>query len=139
MTTRDWLWRAYRHGARFAPTPAVTVLVVSATTRSNVYSPRQFREHAAIAKAMREEPDVREQRLVRAWQNPRPTHLRAYRARDLWRALGMRTIGRVAVSLGIDPEPVYCYHRFPRKWGFLPRRGGVIAELYRRRGLAKPP
>lgn len=137
--TRDWLWRAHRQNARFAPTPAVTVLVVSSTTRANVYSERQFHEHAAIAKAMREERDFRERRIVAAWQTRRPTHLRAYRARDLWRALGMRALGRVAMSLGIDPEAVYCYHRFPRKWGFLPRRGAVIAELYRRRGLAKRP
>jgi glycosyltransferase involved in cell wall biosynthesis len=137
--TRDWLWRAYRQGATMVPTPAVTVVVVSATTRRNVYRERQFHEHAAIAHAMREEPDFRERCLVRAWQNPRPTHLRSYGAGDLWRALGMRAAGRVALALGVDPEAVYCYHRFPRKWGILPARGAVIAELYRRRGLAKRP
>ena len=137
--TRDWLWRAYRQGVTMAPTPAVTVIVVSATTRRNVYPERQFHEHAAIAHAMRQEPDFRERCLVRAWQHPRPTHLRSYGARHLWRALGMRAAGRVALALGIDPEAVYCYHRFPRKWGILPARGAVIAELYRRRGLAKRP
>jgi glycosyltransferase involved in cell wall biosynthesis len=137
--TRDWLWRAYRQSVSMVPTPAVTVIVVSATTRRNVYPERQFREHEAIARAMREEPDFRERCLVRAWQNSRPTHLRSYGARHLWRALGMRAAGRVALALGIDPEAVYCYHRFPRKWGILPARGAVIAELYRRRGLAKRP
>ena len=43
--TRDWLWRAYKSGAEFAASPAVTVLVVSATTRRNVYAERQWREH----------------------------------------------------------------------------------------------
>jgi len=137
--TRDWLWRAYRQGVTMVPTPAVTVVVVSATTRRNVYRERQSHEHAAISRAIREDPGFRERCLVHAWQHPRPTHLRSYGAGDLWRALAMRAAGRVAIALGIDPEAVYCYHRFPRKWGILPARGAVIAELYRRRGLAKRP
>ena len=51
--TREWLWRAYRHGVTMVPTPAVTVVVVSATTRRNVYAERQCHEHAAISRAMR--------------------------------------------------------------------------------------
>jgi glycosyltransferase involved in cell wall biosynthesis len=97
--TRDWLWRAYRQGVSMVPTPAVTVIVVLPTTRRNVYPERQFHEHEAIARAMREGPDFPERCLVRAWQNPRPTHLRSYGARHLWRALGMRAAGRVAPAV----------------------------------------
>ena len=133
--TRDWLWRARKVGATFVATPAVTALVISATTRRNVYSERQWREHAAVWRAMCEEPAYREQRLTDAWLNPQPTHLRIFSARVLFRALLQRGIGRLAQTFGIDPEIVYCYYKFPRRWGFLPERGAVIRELYRRRGL----
>ena len=114
----------------------MTALVISATTRRNVYSERQWREHAAVWRAMCEEPGYREQRLTDAWLHPQPTHLRIFRARLLLRALLQRGIGRLAQTIGIDPEIVYCYYKFPRRWGFLPERGAVIRELYRRRGLA---
>src|SRR4029450_5285270 len=45
--TRDWLWRAYRSGARLVAVNVVTVLVVSSTTRRNTYSGRQSHEAAA--------------------------------------------------------------------------------------------
>ena len=43
--------------------------------------------------------------------------------------------GQLYRLLGGDPVTLYCYYRFPRKWGFVPKRGALIAELYRRRGL----
>ncbi len=133
--TRDWLWRARRANAKFVPTRAVTVLVISSTLRRNVYSERQWREHDAVWRAMLAEPEFRERRLVDALLHPAPTHLRAYRPRVLLRALAMRSLGRAAQALGIDPEAVYCYHKFPKRWGVVPTRGAVIRELYRRRGL----
>ena len=137
--TRDWLWRAYRNGASFAATPAVTVLVVSATTRRNVYAERQWREHEAVWQAMRDDPGFRERRVTEAWLHPRPTHLKIFGFGILLRALVQRAIGRLAQALRIDPEVVYCYYKFPRRWGFLPERGAVIRELYRRRGLVETP
>ena len=137
--TRDWLWRAYRGGASFAVTPAVTVLVISATTRRNVYADRQWREHETVWRAMRDDPSFRERRITEAWLHPRPTHLKIFRFRLLLRAFVQRASGRVAQALRVDPEVLYCYYKFPRRWGFLPERGAVIRELYRRRGLADAP
>ncbi len=97
--TRDWLWRAYRNGASFAATPAVTVLVVSATTRRNVYAERQWREHEAVWQAMREDPGFRERRVTEAWLHPRPTHLKIFGFGILLRALVQRAIGRLAQAL----------------------------------------
>jgi glycosyltransferase involved in cell wall biosynthesis len=134
--TRDWIFRAWRAGARMKAVAAATVVVISATTRRNVYSERQWREQDALVREISADPAWRERRLVEAWLHPRPTHLRAYSASLLLRALWMRTLGRVALRFGFDPEAVYCYHRFPKKWGFLPQRGAVIRELYRRRGLS---
>jgi len=137
--TRDWLWRAYKSGATLVATSAVTVVVVSATTRRNVYAERAWREHAALWRAMREDPHFREQRLVDAWQHPKPTHLKMQGFGVLLAALAKRAIGRLAQAIGVDPEIVYCYYKFPRRLGFLPERGAVIRELYRRRGLAEVP
>ena len=133
--TRDWLWRAYRSGASFSATAAVTVLVVSATTRRNVYAERQSHEHEALWRAMCDDSHFREQRMTEAWLHPNPTHLKIFGFGVLLRALAQRGIGRFAQMIGIDPEAVYCYYKFPRRWGFLPARGSVIRELYRRRGL----
>ena len=135
--TRDWIYRAWRGGAKIVAVPAVTMVVVSATTRRNVYSERQWREQDALAREIAADPGWREKKLVESWIHPRPTHLRVYDTGLLARALGMRLLGRAALSAGIDPETVYCYHRFPKRWGFWPQRGAVIRELYRRRGL--PP
>jgi glycosyltransferase involved in cell wall biosynthesis len=134
--TRDWIHRAWRLGAKLAAVPAATVVVISATTRRNVYAERQWREQAELSREIAADPAWRERKLTEAWVHPRPTHLRAFDSRVLVKALWMRWLGLVGRTLGIDPEAVYCYHRFPRKWGFLPRRGAVIRELYRRRGLA---
>lgn len=135
--TRNWLWRAYKQGATLVATPAVTVLVVSATTRRNVYAERQWREHAELWDAMRADPCFREKRVTEAWLHPTPTHLKIFDFAVLFRAIAQRAVGRIAQALGVDPEVVYCYYKFPRRWGFLPERGAVIRELNRRRGLAE--
>jgi glycosyltransferase involved in cell wall biosynthesis len=134
--TRDWIHRAWRQGAKLAALPAATLVVISATTRRNVYAERQWREQAELWRQITTDPDWRERKLTEAWVHDRPTHLRCYDSGILLRALWMRWLGRAAAACGVDPEAIYCYHRFPRRWGFLPRRGAVIRELYRRRGLA---
>lgn len=134
--TRHWLIRAWRAGARLAAVPAATVVVISATTRRNTYRDRPEREHAAVWAAMTGDPGFREACLVDAWMHPRQTHLRALAPRVLLRALAMRAGGRLAQWCGVDPEALYCYAKFPRRYGILPVRGSVIAELYRRRGLS---
>jgi len=133
--TREWLWRAHSAGARFVPTHAATVVIISSTVRRNVYAQRQWLEHDAVWRAMTGEPGFRERLLVDAWFHPAPTHLRAFGARLLLRALAMRWVGRAAQMLNVDPESVYCYYKFPKRWGIVPTRGAVIRELNRRRGL----
>lgn len=133
--TRDWLWRAWRAGAKLVPTHVASVVVISATTRRNVYAQRQWHEHAKVAAMMASDREFREHRLTDALRHTRPTHLRALKLRVLLQAAAMRAIGRVALAVGVDPERVYCWWKFPKKWGFLQARGAVIAELYRRRGL----
>jgi glycosyltransferase involved in cell wall biosynthesis len=135
--TREWLWRAHRMGARTAAVEAVTVIVISSTTRRNVYSERQWHEHAKVHAAMTGDPEFREKCLCEAWTHAKPSHLRSYSVGWLLRAAILRIQGRLFQLLGGDPMSLYCYYRFPRKWGFIPKRGALIAELYRRRGLPK--
>ena len=80
---------------------------------------------------------TREKRVTEAWLHPTPTHLKIFDFAVLFRAIAQRAVGRIAQALGVDPEVVYCYYKFPRRWGFLPERGAVIRELNRRRGLAE--
>jgi glycosyltransferase involved in cell wall biosynthesis len=134
--TREWLWRAHLAGASLRAVTAATVVVISATTRRNVYVDLPFAEQQRAFEEIAGDPGFRERKLLEAWVNPRPTHLRAYPSRLLLRALAMRWIGRLARMFGLDPEAAYCYHKVPKKWGFLPSRGALIRELYRRRGLA---
>ena len=117
--------------------PAITVIVISSTTRRNVYSERQWHEHAAVDAALVGDPHVREKCLIDAWTHGKPTHLRSYAVGSLMRAMVLRAQGHIFCFLGGDPMSLYCYYRFPRKWGFIPTRGALIAELYRRRGLPK--
>ena len=133
--TREWLWRAYRSGARLASVDAITVIVISSTTRRNTYSERQWDEHAAVHAAMTGNPYFREKCLIEAWTHTNPTHLRGYSIGLLLREVVLRLQGRIVQLIGRDPVSLYCYYRIPQKWGFIPKRGAVIAELYRRRGL----
>jgi glycosyltransferase involved in cell wall biosynthesis len=133
--TREWIWRAHRAGAQMLAVDAVTVLVISATTRRNTYSERQWREHAAVHAELTGNPHFRELCLTAAWAHAHPSHVRSYSVGWLLRALVLRLQGRLFQMLGGDPMSLYCYYRFPRKWGFIPTRGATIAELYRRRGL----
>ena len=135
LPTQDWLFRAWKRGARLAHVAAPTVIVITSATRRDTYRDRHEREQQHWFNAMRADPGLRERALVEALSHPQPTHLRMLRAGVLWKALGMRAVARIALALGGEPEAVYFYFNYPRRWGFLPRRGALFPVLYRRRGL----
>ena len=119
----DGRWRfngTFRSGARMGAVSAVTVIVVSSTSRRNAYSQRQWREHAAIHAALTGDPQFRERCLTEAWTHPRPTHLRGHSLLSLLRVAVLRMQGRIFQYFGGDPMTLCCYYRFPRKWGFIP-------------------
>jgi len=135
LPTQDWLYRAWRRGARFAHVAAPTLIVITSATRQDTYRDRQEHEQRQWSERMRDDPRLRERALVEALLHPRPTHLRMLPAGVLWKALAMRAIAWIALRLGGEPEAVYFYMNYPKRWGFLPYRGAVFPELYRRRGL----
>ena len=135
LPTQDWLFRAWKRGARLAHVAAPTVIVITSATRRDTYRDRHEHEQRHWFDAMRDEPGLRERALVEALSHPAPTHLRMLHGGVLWKALGMRAVARIALALGGEPEAVYFYFNYPRRWGFLPRRGALFPVLYRRRGL----
>ncbi|MEO8674207.1 MAG: glycosyltransferase family 2 protein [Casimicrobiaceae bacterium] len=136
LPTQDWLFRAWKRGARVVHVAAPTLIVITSTTRRDTYRDRHEHEQRHWFDAMRDDPGLRERALVESLSHPQPTHLRMLRGGVLWKALGMRALARIALALGGEPEAVYFYLNYPKRWGFLPRRGAVFAELYRRRGLS---
>ena len=137
VPTQDWLFRAWRRGARILHLSAPTVLVINSAQRRNTYSERQDAEQRHWYGAIRNETGLWERALAAALSHPGPTHLRMLSSRVLAKSMAMRLIARCALALRVEPEAVYFYLTFPKRWGFLPQRGVVIRELYRRRGL--PP
>lgn len=135
LPTQDWLYRAWRRGARLVHVAAPTLIVITSATRRNTYRDRQEHEQRRWFELMRDDPRLRERALVEALSHSRPTHLRMLRAGVLWKALAMRALARIVLPLGGEPEAVYFYFNYPKRWGFLPRRGAVFPDLYRRRGL----
>lgn len=139
IPTQDWLFRAWRAGARIEHVAAATALVLVSAKRPNAYSQRpdheQHRWHGAIAS----DPALRERALAEAFSHPRPTHLRMLPTRRLAGALAMRLVARVALALNVEPEAVYFWARLGRRRGLLPRKGAVISELYTIRGIDEPP
>ena len=135
LPTQDWLFRAWRRGARVVHVAAPTLIVITSATRPNTYRDRHEHEQRHWSDLMRSDPHLRERALVEALSHPQPTHLRMFGSGVLWKALAMRALARLVLSLGREPEAVYFYLNYPKRWGFLPRRGALFPVLYRRRGL----
>jgi glycosyltransferase involved in cell wall biosynthesis len=135
VPTQDWLYRAWKRGARLVHVAAPTVLVITSATRIHAYRDRHEHEQRHWFDLMGVDPHLRERALVEALSHPRPTHLRMLRPVVLWKALALRALARIVLALGGEPEAVYFYFNYPKRWGFLPHRGAVFPELYRRRGL----
>lgn len=138
IPTQDWLFRAWRSGARIEHVPAATALVLVSARRPGSYSLRPDDEQHRWFHAIGTDPGLRERALSAAFSHPRPTHLRMLPSSRLWSALGMRAIARVALALGIEPEAVYFWARLRGRRGWLPRRGAVISDLYTIRGIDEP-
>lgn len=139
IPTQDWLFRAWRSGARIVHAPTATVLVLVSATRPASYSTRPDHEQHRWFHAIVTDAGLRERALAQAFSHPRPTHLRMLPSGRLAKALAMRAIARLALALGVEPEAVYFWCKLKRRRGLLPRRGAVISDLYAIRGIEEPP
>jgi hypothetical protein len=114
--TRHWLWRA-RGGIRFAAVRAVTVVVVSATTRAT-YAERQWGARRDLRRD-RGRTEIFAAAVDRSVVQPKPTHL-VFGPRVLLGALATR-IGRAAQSRVRSKS--FTLHKFPKR--LIPARARV--------------
>jgi glycosyltransferase involved in cell wall biosynthesis len=131
----DWLLSALKRGARYQPVPAVTVFVITTISRQKTYSDKISEEHAFWFQQIFEGHKSREQMLVEAFQNPKPTHLQGYSLKWLLRAVILRLLKRTLQYLHCSPIAFVVYLRCPKKWGIFPAKGALRKKLYSKRGL----
>jgi glycosyltransferase involved in cell wall biosynthesis len=130
-SSQDWLFRAWRAGARMQVLPGVSVLAVPASDRRNSYVAVVSAEHEVFSAQMRDDPHFRDHALsLAALEGERSTN--EYRfgrsVHDLLRALVFRPASALALAFGVHPYAPW----FALRHG---RRGNVVSAVRRRSGL----
>lgn len=132
-SSQDWLFRAWRAGARirFCPTP--TVLAVPSGARRGSYAMTASPEHDYFVKQMRTDPGFRHT-AVRMAAIATEAEANRYRFGGAWlenaRALLFRPMSRAAIALGFHPLALFYAVRYGP-------RGNLINAVRRRAGLGK--
>jgi glycosyltransferase involved in cell wall biosynthesis len=130
----DWLFRAWRRGARLRPTGVEGVLVVASGNRSGAYSSRAEEENGYYADQLRRDRQLRARVQDALVEELPPAPFASRRqAADLWIARRFRrardlVFDRTLAACGVNPMEVRFAYRYRG-------RGGYIAELRRNRGL----
>ena len=127
--SQDWLFRAWRSGARMRRLPHPTVLAIPATPRKGSYVTVASPEHDFFAALMRNDARFRERALARAAMSAEQ-EAREYRLGRALRSLVVRPITAAAMRLGFHPYAPL----FALRYG---RRGGLVNTIRRRTGLGK--
>lgn len=130
-SSQDWLFRAWRSGARMRVTPNVTVLAVPASERRGSYLADVSPEHERYARCMHDDPHFRDEALRLAAIEGERTANR-YRFGVSWteslRAMAFRPVAAAAMAMGHHPYAPF----FALRHG---RRGNVVNAIRRRSGL----
>jgi glycosyltransferase involved in cell wall biosynthesis len=138
-SSQDWLFRAWRSGARLRFHASVGVLVLPAGARGGSYAAAESPEHDYYATEMRDNPRFRDDALaVAAIAGEREAN--RFRMGRAWRgALGglvFRPASALAIALGVHPYAPY----FALRYG---RRGNLIRAFRRQTGagtgMSRPP
>ena len=132
-SSQDWLFRAWRSGARLRFQSRVSVLAVPAGARDRSYTTANSPEHEYLAAQMLNNPRFRDTALeIAAVTGERETN--RYRFGGSWpeaiRSLIFRPTSAAAIYLGVHPYAPY----FALRHG---RRGNLINAIRRRTGLGK--
>ena len=136
LPTQDWLFRAWRRGARARPRRG------SDADRDHVGDAAQYVSRPPRARAAAlVRCSCAAIRICASARSSRRCRIRRRRTCECsavacsGRRLACVSLARIVLSLGHEPEAVYFYFNYPKRWGFLPRRGALFPVLYRRRGL----
>ena len=129
--SQDWLFRAWRSGARLRFHPCATVLAVPSSNREGSYLATASPEHDACAAAMHEQPGFRDRALASAALSGERDANR-YRCGVSWleglRALLFRPVAAVALAVGVHPYAPFVALRYGR-------RGSLVSAIRRKTGL----
>ena len=131
--SQDWLFRAWRSGARLEFLPHLSLLVIPAGSRVNSYVTRSSPEHDVYAREVRENPSFRERILELAAIHARRAELTARYTPPV------KHLARFAISplyalcarLGVHPHALNHL-----RWG---GKGGVVNAIRRVQGLDAAP
>jgi hypothetical protein len=130
-SSQDWLFRAWRMGARMRFLPKATVLAVPAGAREGSYAGVSSPEHDYFAWQMQMNPRFRAAALESA-SVAGEREANRYRFGQAWfesvRALLYRPVSAAAVRMGVHPNAPYFALRYGRK-------GNLISATRRRTGL----
>jgi hypothetical protein len=125
--SQDWLFRAWRSGARLRFCPRASVMAIPAAPRAGSYADAASPEHDYFAAQMKGNPRFREMALECAAIAGRREANR-YRVGRALRSLVVRPVCAAAVRLGVHPYAPY----FALRYG---RRGSLVNAIRRRTGL----
>ena len=128
-SSQDWLFRAYRAGARMRLKPEVSVLAVPAGARKGSYLAARSPEHDGLAEQMRSNPRFREMAMHSA-AIAGEREANRYKVGRALRSLLVRPVYAAALSLGVHPYAPF----FALRHG---RRGNLVSALRRQTGLEK--
>jgi glycosyltransferase involved in cell wall biosynthesis len=127
--SQDWLFRAWRSGARMRRLPHPTVLAIPAMPRRGSYVAAASPEHEFFATLMRDSPGFRERALSAAAINAEQ-EVNLYRVGRALRSLLVRPITAAAIRLGVHPYTPF----FALRYG---RRGNLVNAIRRQTGLGR--
>jgi glycosyltransferase involved in cell wall biosynthesis len=126
--SQEWLFRAWKSGARLRQLPHPTVLAIPAGPRKGSYV-RASPEHEFFAARMRDDARFRERALALAAIRGEQV-ARQYRLGRALRSLVVRPISATATRLGFHPLAPLLALRYGR-------RGALVNTIRRRTGLGK--
>ncbi len=124
VPSQEWLFRAWRMGARLRFLPSVTVILVPAGGRAGSYARRNSPEHDLLSQRLREDPKCLERILEEAALDEAREHFLNHRYPPLW-SLARRTLLRpvysVLARMGIHPLSLPMAIVYGRRGGFVRR------------------
>lgn len=122
VPSQDWLFRAWRAGARLRLLPSVGVVVVSAGARAGSYTRRDSPEHEFLAQWFRDDPHYRDKMLEEAAINEAARYLLIRRHSKLFwlvRCALARPIYALSLMAGIHPGSVTMMLNYGGRGGFV--------------------
>ena len=128
-SSQDWLFRAWRSGARMRLKPGISVLAVPASYRAGSYVAERSPEHEGLAAELRTNPRFRETAMESA-AIAGAREASRYKVGRALRSLVLRPLCAAAIALGVHPYAPYMALRHGR-------RGNFVSAIRRRTGLGK--